>query len=260
VRPRAFRSVALAALLATACASAAGAQEQRGERTPLTTIIGIDVSGSFRNAGLFNEAVEFIAHYIYAHLNGFGELRVPTALFFTSIGGVRAGEPKPFHPINDFEGRSVQQIAADIRSWFSQTDPYTDFNSYFARVATLVKERGLVLAPLNIIVLSDGVPDAPVHGSRAAASSNPYARIDLSPLEYLSRSVTLRLLYASPSVGDNWKKLIKRRRVRIWAQEAQVMAGWRKQVQPDVALSRQDRLWRWVQDNVDFRVRTGGMF
>jgi hypothetical protein len=259
MRSSPVRSVVLAALLATAC-DAAGEAQQEGERTPSTVIIGIDVSGSFRDAGLFDEAVEFIAHYIYAHLNGFGELRVPTALFFTSIGGVRAGEPKPFHPMNDFEGRSVRQIAADIRSWFPQTDPYTDFNSYFARVATLVKERGLVLAPLTIIVLSDGVPDAPVLGSRAAASSNPYARIDLSPLEYLSRSVTLRLLYASPTVGDNWKRLIKRRRVRIWAQEAQVMAGWRKQLRPDLSLARQDNLWRWVQDNVDFRVRTGGMF
>ena len=38
----------------------------------------------------------------------------------------------------------------------------------------------------------------------------PAAGIDLAPLEFLSRSVTVRLLYASPTVGDTWKKQIRR--------------------------------------------------
>jgi hypothetical protein len=121
-------------------------------------------------------------------------------------------------------------------------------------VASLVKERGLILAPLNVVVLSDGVQDAPVQG-RVAASQNPYARIDLSPLEYLSRSVTVRLLYASPAVGENWKRDVKRRRVRLWTQEGQVMTGWRKQYREGAPLARQHDLWRWVHDNVDFRAR-----
>lgn len=203
--------------------------------------------------------MDFAAHYIYAHLSGLGGLRVPTALFVGSVGGARPGEPKPFHPINDFAGRSVDQIAADIRAWFPSTDAYTDFNAFFQRSAGLVKERGLILAPLNVVVLSDGVPDA-TPGTQFAAGQNPYTTIDLSPLEFLSRSVTVRLLYASPTVGDDWKKLIKRKRVRLWTEEAQVMAGWRTQLKPDQPLERQADLWKWVQDNVDFRVRAANLF
>jgi len=175
------------------------------------------------------------------------------------IGGSRPAEPKSFHPINDFQGRSVEQIAADIRTWFPPNDPYTDFNAFFQRVATLAKERGLILAPLNVVVLSDGVPDV-TPGTRLPAGTNPYSRIDLSSLEFLSRSVTVRLLYANPTVGDNWKKIIARRRVRLWTQEAQVMAGWHQQFKPGVPLAEQKDLWKWVQDNVDFRVRVGKLF
>ena len=202
--------------------------------------------------------MNFAAHYLYAHLNGLGGLRVPTAVFVGSVGGARPGEPKSFHPINDFQGRTVEQIAEDLRTWFPPTDAYTDFNAFFQRVSMLVKERGLILAPLNVVVLSDGVPDV-TPGTRASGQ-NPYTEIDLGPLEFLSRSVTVRLLYASPTVGDNWKKLIKRRRVRLWTQEAQVMAGWHTQYKPDLALAQQDDLWKWMADNVDFRVRAARFF
>ncbi len=247
---------------AALCAAslAAGCTPAEQAKTPASTlIVGIDVSGSFRDAKLYDDAVEFAAYYIYAHLNALDGLRAPSSLFVGSVGGARPGEPKSFHPINDFTGRTVEQIAADLRSWFPPTDAYTDFNAFFQRVAGLVKERGLILAPLNVVVLSDGVPDVPP-GTRLAAGQNPYTRIDLSPLEFLSRSVTVRLLYASPTVGDNWKKLIKRRRVRLWTQEAQVMAGWHQQLKPDLQLEQQHDFWKWVQDNVDFRVRAGQLF
>jgi hypothetical protein len=224
-----------------------------------TMIVGIDVSGSFRDARLYDDAVEFAANYIYAHLNGLGGLKVPTSLFVASVGGARPGEPKAFHPINDFQNRSVAQIAADLRAWYPSTDEYTDFNAFFQRVSGLIKERGLILAPLNVVLLSDGVPDVPP-GTKLAAGETPYQRIDLSPLEYLSRSVTVRLLYASPTVGDNWKKQVRRKRVRLWTEEAQVMAGWHTQVKPDVPLDQQADLWKWVADNVDFRVRAGNLF
>jgi hypothetical protein len=224
-----------------------------------TMIVGIDVSGSFRDARLYDDAVEFAANYIYAHLNGLGGLKVPTSLFVASVGGARPGEPKAFHPINDFQNRSVAQIAADLRAWYPSTDAYTDFNAFFQRVSGLIKERGLILAPLNVIVLSDGVPDLPP-GSKLAAGETPYQRIDLSPLEYLSRSVTVRLLYASPTVGENWKKQVRRKRVRLWTEEAQVMEGWHTQVRPEVPLDQQADLWKWVADNVDFRVRAGNLF
>ena len=247
--------VTIVLLAVAACTPA----PQANRTASSTLVIGIDVSGSFRDSRLYDDAVEFAAHYIYAHLNGLGGLRVPTALFVGSVGGARPGEPKAFHPINDFQGRTVDQIATDIRTWFPPTDPYTDFNAYFQRVAGLVKERGLILAPLNIVVLSDGVPDA-TPGTRLAAGQDPYAGIDLAPLEFLSRSVTVRLLYASPTVGDNWKKQIRRKRVRLWTEEAQVMAGWRTQLKPDLPLERQADLWKWVHDNVDFRVRSANLF
>ena len=205
------RAAVLAAFLLGACAAQGGQPEQAA---PNTLIIGIDVSGSFRDARLYDDAVEFAALYIVSHLNGLDSLKTPTALFVGSVGGERPGEPKPFHPINDFAGRTPEQIAADLRTWFPPNDAYTDFNAFFQRVSSLVKERGLILAPLNVVVLSDGVPDVPP-GTRPAARENPYARIDLGPLEFLSRSVTVRLLYANPTVGDDWKKLVTRRRVRL---------------------------------------------
>ena len=108
-------------LLAAALAACTPAAEQAGEKPGNNTmIVGLDVSGSFRDSRLYDDAVEFAALYIYAHLNGLGGLRVPTALFVSSVGGVRTGEPKSFHPINDFEGRSIEQIAADLTGAFDR--------------------------------------------------------------------------------------------------------------------------------------------
>ncbi len=258
---RRFTTAALAAataMAATACRG--GGRQGEANKPPASTmIIGIDVSGSFRDSSMYDDALQFASLYIYAHLNGLDGLKVPTSLFVSSIGGARVGEPKAFHPINDFQGRTPDQIAADLRSWFPQTDTYTDFNAFFARVSSLVRERGLILAPLNVVVLSDGMPDVPP-GTRLAANQNPYTRIDVSPLEFLSRSVTVRVLYASPQVGENWKRLVHHKRVRFWTQEAQVMAGWHQQYKPNLPLAQQAELWKWVRDNVDFRARAGNLF
>lgn len=253
-RPR--LGLLLAVALAADCQPPA---EQQGKPAAATLIIGLDVSGSFRDAKLYDDAVQFAALYIYSHLNSLDHLKPPTALFFGPVGGARPGETKPFRPINDFQGRTPDQIASDIRGWFPATDAYTDFNVFFQRVAELIKERGLILAPVNVVVLSDGIPDVPP-GTRLAAGQNPYTRISVDPLEFLSRSMTVRLLYASPSVGENWKKLIRHKRVRMWTQEAQVMAGWHKQYKPDLPIDRQDALWQWIADNVDFRARAGNLF
>ena len=93
----------------------------------------------------------------------------------------------------------------------------------------------------------------------AIKSGSPasYQQIDLSSLDYLSKNVTVRLVYASPKVGDNWRKLVRRDRVRFWAVEHDVMKGWRAQMRPDTDLAKQDRFWKWVRDNVDYRVRRG---
>ena len=260
---RRFATVALVA--AAACGrggggGAGGGGGDQAKKPPASTmIIGLDVSGSFRDSRLYDDAIQFTALYIYAHMNGLGELKVPTSLFVSSVGGMRAGEPKAFHPINDFQGRSPDQIAADLRSWFPQTDAYTDFNAFVSRISSLVRERSLILAPLNAVIMSDALPDVPP-GTRLAAHESPYARIDLSPLEFLSRSVTVRILYASPQVGENWKRLVKHKRVRLWTQEAQVMAGWHQQYKPNLPLAQQADLWKWVRDNVDFRARAGQLF
>lgn len=216
-----------------------------------TLVIGVDVSGSFRSTH-YDDAIEFAAHYLYGHLHGLGTLRVPTAVFIGSVGGSRPGEVKAFHPIHDVAGKTVEEIAAALREWFPPEDQLTDFNAFFDRVATLVKRRNLVLAPLEVIVLSDGVPDAPSAGSD---SLDLYAQLDLDPLEYISRSVTVRLLYPDPTVAVRWERGVNRRRVRLWTVAEEVMSGWREQVAGDAQPETQDALWVWVKDNIDFRVR-----
>ena len=214
-------------------------------------IMGIDVSGSFRRQ--YDDAITFAAYYIYGHLNGLHGLRVPTSLFVSEVGGQRPDEVKSFHPIHEFQGKGVEEIAAQLREWFPQGDKFTDFNVFFERVSDLVKRQGLVLTPLNVVILSDGIPDV---ARPTADTLAKYANIDLAPLEFLSRSTTVRLLYPTPSVAVLWERKVQRRRVRLWTLDGQVMAGWQGQMSPGVPLSAQDRLWTWVNDNVDFRVRS----
>lgn len=248
---RARAAACLAAVL-LACVPAEG-NERVNPRS--TLVIGLDVSGSFRQSGHFDDAIEFAAHYLYAHLNGLGELRQPTSVFVGTLGGVRPGEAKVFHPIQDLTGKSVEEIATDLRGWFPETDPITDFNAFFERVAVHVKRQNLVLAPLNIVLFSDGVPDYPTR--RRMPQDSLYARVDVSPLEYLSRSVTVRLLYAEPTVAQRWERNVPRRRVRLWTQESEVMLGWRRHATPGAGMEAQDSLWSWMQSIVDFRVRRG---
>ena len=239
--------VAAAVVAAAACAPSDASAPPKN-----TLVVGLDVSGSFREDH-YDDAVEFAANYLYGHLHGLGGLRVPTALFVGSVGGTKPGEVKAFHPIHDLRNKSVDEIAQDLRTWFPREDALTDFNAFFDRVATLVKRQNLVLAPLNIVVLSDGIPDTSpaVHPD----SLGPYAKVDLDPLEYISRSVTVRLLYPTPTVAVGWERGVTRRRVRLWTVAGAVMAGWREQLVPNSSPDSQDALWSWMKDNVDFRVR-----
>ena len=171
----------------------AACNPQSGPRQPrLALFVGVDSSGSFRGSGYYDNALSFLAHYIYGHLNELGGLAQPRELFVGAIGGKNRDEPKAFHPIHDFAGKSIEQIEADLRAWFPPTDTLTDFNSFFQQVARIAKERNLILAPITLMVVSDGVPDAGGRGA-SAGSESPYGRIDLSSLEYLSRNLTLRL-------------------------------------------------------------------
>lgn len=216
-------------------------------------VVGIDVSGSFR-AAHYQDAIDFAAYYIYGHLHGLGGLRKPSAVFVGSVGGEVPGEVKSFHPIHDFEDKSVEQIRQDMEGWFPPTDRLTDYNAFFDRIATLIKRQNLVLAPLNIVVLTDGIPD--LIRTAHKDSGSVYAGLKVEPLEFLSRNVTVRLLYPTPTVAVGWERGLKRDRVRLWTLDAQVMQGWHAQVSADLPPDAQNRLWRWMDDNVDFRVRS----
>ncbi len=249
---------ALAALTAGALLLA-GCGLQATDRKPRTTLfIGVDTSGSFENSGHYDDSLRFLAHYIYGHMNRLGGLEQPKALFVAAIGGKDPNEPKAFHPIHDFQGKNVDQIERDLRKWYAPNDALTDFNPFFEQVARIVKDRNLILAPITLMIVTDGVPDYSVPGAKPG-SKQMYEGIDLTPLEYLSRRLTLRLAYVSPKVGASWRELVPRRRVRLWTVDGEVMQGWRAQVRKNAALARQEKLWSWIKDNVDYRVRSIGV-
>src|SRR5439155_1054510 len=79
------------------------------------------------------------------------------------------------------------------------------------RVGTLVKRQNLVLSPLNIVMLTDGIPDT---RSEKNDSLSKYKKINVSGLEYLSKNTTVRILYPRPTVAVHWEKNVPRRRVR----------------------------------------------
>jgi hypothetical protein len=228
---------------------------QAADRKPRQVLfVGVDVSGSFHGSGYYDNAITFLAHYLYGHLNELGGMWKPRDLFVASVGGAAGDDPKAFHPIHDLEGKSIPQIEARLREWFAPTDKHTDFNAFFRQIARIVKERNLHLTPITVLVVSDGVPDVP--GKSGLTTAALYRHIDLTPLDYLSKNVTLRLTYTSPKVGEQWRKYVVRDRVRLWAVDAEVMKNWRDRLQPGVELPRQEKLWKWVRDNVDFRVKS----
>jgi hypothetical protein len=228
--------------------------KQAGERriARSTLILGVDVSGSFQRDGRYDSAIDFAAHYLYGHLHGLGGLKQPTALFVGSIGGEKPFETKSFQPIHTFQTMTVAEIAAYLRREYPARDGLTEFNPFFDRVATLVKRQNLVLSPINVVLLTDGLPDTP---AAKGDSLGPYKKIDLSKLEYLSKSVTLRLLYPSPTIAVRWERQVPRRRVRIWTMDNEVMQTWRRQYREGAKPAEQAALWKWIGDNVDFPVR-----
>ena len=251
------RRLALVAVSVVATACSPGAPQQGGSEHRVarsTLVIGVDVSGSFRSKGRYESSIDFVANYLYAHLHGLGGLKQPTAVFVGSFGGERPKETKSFQPIHTFQNMSVEQIAAYLRKEYPARDGLTDFNPFFDRVATLVKRQNLVLSPINIVMLTDGIPDTP---SERNDSLSKYKKIDVSKLEYLSKNITVRVLYPRPTVAVHWEKQIPRRRVRMWTVDDEVMATWRRHYRPGEL--EQEELWKWINDNVDFRVRSAGV-
>jgi hypothetical protein len=254
-------AVLVAAALASACAPAgntgkASASQEQSAATAgrLVLFIGVDISGSFMNGEYFDDSIEFLARYIHAHLNGLGGMEIPHSLFVGSIGGVRKGEPKSLYPIQMFQDRTVEQIEAQLRELFprEKSNPFTDYNAYFEQVADMVSTRKLILKPVSIVLLTDGQPD--LGGTSKTAR---FRSIELKPLENLSRNITLRVLYTDAVTAKSWRDEVPRRRVKVWTQDAIVMADWKnpKTLHPDKAADDQEKFFAWVRDNVDFQPR-----
>jgi hypothetical protein len=220
----------------------------------LSMFIGVDVSGSFLKSKYFEKSLDFLANYLYAHLNGLGDLEVPKVLFIGSLGGQKKDEAKSLYPIQTFEGKSVEEIRKKLGEIFPKKheDPYTDFNAFFEAVEETVKDRKLILRPISILLLSDGIPDYPGQHHHDVKSLN------VKPLELLSRNVTVRLIYTSAVTGKEWQDKIKRQRVKIWTQDADIMETWNdpKIFVPTKPITDQEKFFAWVKDNIDFPVRS----
>jgi len=161
-----------AAVLATAlsvCVAGCTQESALTHKPHNTLFIGVDASGSFKSSGYYDNALLFLAHYSYGHLHALGGLDKPQAMFIASVGGKDLREPKSFHPIHDFEHKDIPQIEAELRKWFPPADRVTDFNPFFAEVARITKERNLMLAPINVMIITDGVPDAATSGTTAGS-------------------------------------------------------------------------------------------
>ena len=240
--------VLLAASLFFSCGLDEGSSKPR-----MSMFIGVDISGSFVKTKYFDDSIEFLAHYIYSHLNGLGGLEKPNVLFVSSIGGAKENEPKTFYPIQTFENKSIKEISNKLHEIFPKKvlNPFTDYNAFFKQVALTVKNKNLVLRPISVIMVSDGIPDVKTEGK------TDYKSIEVKPLESLARNTTIRLLYTSAVVGSNWQTKVKRKRVKIWTQDAEVMISWKdeKILQPDLEFEQQERFFGWIKDNVDFGVR-----
>lgn len=225
-----------------------------GDKKPrLSLFIGVDISGSFVRGGHFDDSLTFLATYIYSHLNGYGGLKKPRVMFVGSIGGAKADEPKTFFPIQTFQNKSIDEIKEKLVEIFpkNKLNPFTDYNAFFQQVALTVKKRNLVLRPISVVMVSDGIPDVKKDGK------TDFRSLNLKPLETLSRNVTVRVLYTNAVVGQNWQTKVKRKRVKIWTQDDEVMVTWKdpKILLPDTSFPAQDKFFAWVNDNVDFGVR-----
>lgn len=240
---RLARATAIAALVLVAVASDGEAGERRLRES---LFIGIDTSGAFYRAG-HEDALAFLGHYIYGHLNGLGGLSTPLDLFVGAIGADDGEDAS-------LAGKTIAEIEQTLRQRFPPTETLTHFNVFFRRVARIAAERNLLLRPITVVLITDGLPDVAA-SSPALGSAGAYRQIDLGPLEFLAPRVTVRLAYASPPVAERWHALVPRERVRLATVSHEVMKRWRAQLRPDAAPAEQDPLWQWMRQTVDVRVR-----
>ena len=264
MRPRSFALLAamllVTGVLGSACQFSPGAPAARTGSAPAATpgrlvlIIGVDISGSFMDGKYFDDSIRFLARYIHAHLNGLGGMEIPHSLFVGSIGGVQKGEAKTMFPIQTFQDRNVEEIEQQLRELFprKKENPYTDFNAFFAQVADLIETKKLILKPVSIVLITDGKPD--LGGSTQAAK---FHNIQVKPLENLSRNITLRVLYTDAVTAKSWRDDVPRKRVKVWTQDAVVMAEWNspKTLVPGQPDTDQVKFFGWIKDNVDYQPR-----
>ncbi len=226
--------------------------EKEDPKTQRSTIfIGIDVSGSFTKTKKFKDGMKFLGQYIHAHLENKGGLTTPVDLYVGGIGGSEKEDPQDFFPVHDFRNLKPDQIEKKLLKEFAnQKDNLTDFNTFFERIRSLVKQKNLVLAPIDVIMITDGVPE--IAGKSKKAIKLAYGKIDLKPLEYLTRNINIRILYANPRVGNNWRTYVPTRRIKVWTVEPRVMFGWSNQIMRQGP----EGLYTWIRDNVDLRIQS----
>jgi len=220
----------------------------------LVMFVGVDISGSFKDGRYFDDSIHFLARYIYAHLKGYDGMEIPHSLFVGTIGGEKAEDVKTLYPIQTFQDRSIELIEAQLYDIFprKRVNKYTDFNSFFEQVADMVDAKKLILKPLSIVLLTDGVPD--LGGDTRAAK---FRNLQLKPLEGLSRNITVRILYTDAVTAKNWRDEVPRKRVKVWTQDAVVMTEWNdpRTLIPGKPFAEQAKFFSWLKDNVDFAPR-----
>ncbi len=242
--------LSVVSLVIAGCSAGASAEKKIKRET---IFIGIDTSGSFTKRAYYEDSIKFIAYYIYGHINGAGGLKQPKALFVAEIGGFSANEPKSFRPLEDFESKSAEQIEADLKSWLVPKQSVTDFNAFFEKVKSLIQMKNLVLAPIDIVIVTDGEPE--ILNKSGKVVPQAVKDVDLSSMEYLSRNITLRLLYPTPVMAGRWEKETKSKRLRILPVDNEVMNGWKEKVKLGVPAEDQAELWKWITSIVDYRIR-----
>ena len=116
----------------------------------------------------------------------------------------------------------------------------------------MVDTKKLILKPLSIVLLTDGVPD--VGGN---TREEKFRHLQLKPLESLSRNITVRILYTDAVTAKSWRDEVPRKRVKVWTQDAVVMTKWKdsRTLVPGKPIAQQEKFFSWVKDNVDFAPR-----
>ena len=220
----------------------------------LVMFVGVDISGSFLGGRYFDDSIHFLARYLHGHLKGYGGMEPLHSLFVGSIGGVQKEEAKTLFPIQTFQDRSIEQIEGELRAIFpkNKVNKFTDYNSFFEQVSDMVDTRKLILKPLSIVLLTDGIPD--VGGN---SREEKFRNLHLKSLEGLSRNITLRVLYTDAVTAKSWRDEVPRKRVKVWTQDAVVMDDWKS---PRILLAgkpaeQQEKYFAWIRDNVDFHPR-----